>query len=76
MHALRYDTVGLHLLNENTQRGGRYGQHDSYDDMFASGGDPRLVSWMEDLQAATTGIEDRILSMETNMHKSTPEITK
>lgn len=70
----RYDTVGTHLLrrrgSDTDASGYNRLQYDGYDG--SDGGDPRIMSWMEDLQCATNTIEDRLISLERS-RKQTAE---
>ncbi len=63
----RYDTVGLHLLNQTKSVGGG-GRRDNnrYDDMFQDGGDPRVTSWLEDLETSNRGLGERLSALETS----------
>ena len=45
-------------------------QYEGYD-----GGDPRIVSWMEDLQSATNSLENRLITLE-RFHKQTAQSTE
>ena len=70
----RYDTVGVHLLRRDGSSTDATGynklQYDGYD-----GGDPRIVSWMEDLQSATNSLESRLVSLE-HFHKQMIQSTE
>ena len=45
-------------------------QYEGYDS-----GDPRIVSWMEDLQSATNSLESRLMSLE-RFHKQKAHSTE
>jgi hypothetical protein len=67
----RYDTVGIHLLKRaNTAADYNKLQYEGYD-----GGDPRIVSWMEDIQSATNSLENRVVSLEC-FHKKEAQSTE
>ena len=74
VYICRYDTVGVHLLRRDGSATDTSGynklQYEGYD-----GDDPRIVSWMEDLQSATNSLESRMISLE-RFHKQTAQSTE
>ena len=66
----RYDTVGVHLIRrgDNSDATGYNKLHyDGYD----GSDDPRIMSWMEDLQSASNNIESRLISLERSQKQTT-----
>ena len=74
IYTCRYDTVGIHLLRRDGSATDASGynklQYEGYD-----GGDPRIVSWVEDLQSTTNSLESRMISLE-HSHKQTAQSTE
>ena len=65
---LSYDTIGAHLMRkrgvDNETSSFTTVQYDT-----SESGDPRIVSWMEDLQTTTNTLESRLTSLE-HSHKN------
>lgn len=69
-----YDTIGAHLLRKEVA-GGDTSEHNKLHSDTSDSGDPRVMSWMEDLQLATNKLETRIASLE-QLQKNTVELTE
>ena len=65
--ACSYDTVGAHLLRRGDSNSYSKLQQDRCDG--SDGGDPRILSWMEDLQSTINTIESRLMSLERSQRQ-------